>query len=130
MSKFQTDENGNLVQVASTVYHPNGAAPRDAEGRLIDGPRAGEIDEPAESSGEAVTETQFDEAVDRVRDIVAAIGKLRERSDPEDWTPSSGKPKLMPLETILGYQITQTERDAAWRLVLSDSSTPSATTEA
>lgn len=50
----------------------------------------------------------------RLNEIHAAISRV----DPEDesaWTKNGG-PKVSTLEKLLGYQITEAERDAAWHL--------------
>jgi len=58
---------------------------------------------------EAVVET-----MDRVEEIAAAIQTLLDEGDEKNFT-SMGDPKVKPIERVLGYDITASERDAAWQ---------------
>lgn len=50
----------------------------------------------------------------RLREIHAAISKVP-LNDESAWTKARG-PRVSALEAVLGYQITEAERDAAWAL--------------
>jgi hypothetical protein len=58
---------------------------------------------------EAVVET-----MDRIEEITNAIQTLLDEGDESNFT-SMGDPKVKPIERILGYDITASERDAAWK---------------
>lgn len=46
--------------------------------------------------------------------IVAAIAAM-DKDAPDSWTKTKG-PRVAALEAVLGYQITEAERDSAWQI--------------
>lgn len=54
----------------------------------------------------------------RLAAIHAAIARV-DVNDQNAWTKNSG-PKVSTLEKLLGYQITEAERDAAWHLEIGE----------
>lgn len=65
----------------------------------------------ADSAGE---DTDVAEISPRVREIHAAISQVP-INDPSSWTKTKG-PKVSALEKLLGYTITEAERDVAWAI--------------
>lgn len=63
----------------------------------------------------AVKEVVVDEVSDedRTMEIVSAIEQLVEEGDTKSFS-KNGEPKVRSLEKILGYDITQLQRDIAW----------------
>ena len=63
----------------------------------------------------AVKEVVIDEVSDedRIMEIVSAIEQLVEEGDTKSFS-KNGDPKVRSLEKILGYDITQLQRDIAW----------------
>jgi|TARA_R110000803_G_scaffold86857_2_gene153358 hypothetical protein len=63
----------------------------------------------------AVKEVVIDEVSDedRTMEIVSAIEQLVEEGDTKSFS-KNGEPKVRSLEKILGYDITQLQRDIAW----------------
>lgn len=70
--------------------------------------------ESSSDSGKAPAEGGDSEVSPRLREIQGACNKVP-LDDENAWTKTKG-PKVSSLETILGYQITEAERDAAWAL--------------
>lgn len=66
----------------------------------------------ADSAGEESTGDA--EISPRVREIHAAISQVP-LNDAGSWTKTKG-PKVSALEKLLGYTITEAERDAAWAI--------------
>ena len=52
--------------------------------------------------------------LDRMGEIVKAISEL-DPDDPDQWT-AKGKPRVEDLEDLLGYDITEAERNEAWEI--------------
>lgn len=63
--------------------------------------------------GLLVDEAPADPAFDRRQVIVDAIQKLLDGDDPGAFT-NDGKPDLRKLNSILGFQLDRSERDAIW----------------
>jgi len=61
-------------------------------------------------NGNAETDARHALIVDAIRDLLEADP---ERADDAYWT-KSGKPDVKALETLLGFDISAAERDAAW----------------
>lgn len=51
---------------------------------------------------------------DTVAAIVQSIAGI-DKDDADSWTKTKG-PKVSALEAVLGYQITEAERDSAWQI--------------
>jgi hypothetical protein len=65
---------------------------------------------------ELITIEQYSEEVAEERRIAlfAAMDVIREREEPTDYT-RNGAPQVRSLETISGFQISNTERDKVWK---------------
>ena len=83
----------------------------NAPGVHVHNPDQGEPSS-ADSAGEESTGDA--EISPRVREIHAAISQVP-INDPSSWTKTKG-PKVSALEKLLGYEITEAERDAAWAI--------------
>lgn len=61
-----------------------------------------------------VEEASEAEQAARQAQIIAAIGVLVDKKDPIDFN-RSGSPQVRSIETIVGFDISNTERDKAWK---------------
>lgn len=59
--------------------------------------------------------------------VVEAIGKLRAAGNPDHFTEAGkGKPKVDALEAVLSYEISASDRDAAWDVIQAEAETTKA----
>ena len=65
-----------------------------------------------------VQASEENEVSPRLAAIHAAIARV-DVNDQNAWTKNGG-PKVSTLEKLLGYQITEAERDAAWHLEIGE----------
>ncbi|HDZ10031.1 hypothetical protein [Pseudohongiella sp.] len=95
-------QDGLAHAVGSATYNPEPFAPKQAENQALND----SVDAPVSAA----------ELAERARagDIVDAIASL-DLADDEIMTKNKG-PKVAAIEAVLGFQITEADRDQAWQL--------------
>lgn len=69
-------------------------------------------------ASETKSDSEDSDISPRLSEIHAAISRV-DLDDKNAWTKNGG-PKVSTLEKLLGYQITEAERDAAWHLEIGE----------
>lgn len=95
-------QEGLAHAVGSATYNPEPFAPKQAESQ----PQSTSLDAPG------LTAAEVERAL--VDDIVDALATM-DLADDEIMTKNKG-PKVAAIEAVLGFPITEADRDQAWQL--------------